>query len=168
MQNKKKRASNAHWATLRVYSGAEQPHFTHGEKCVSRNSFICKVIINPDEIRVANVFLLCHYSCIPFTPQQAWITTWPACFICKSPLYLFFFVSHLPCNTTLFHPASPEWNLPSPPMTTLATDLIGASQGFAIGNTACTLPRTKCHFPSFFCIGYCSQQDEARVSLPTA
>lgn len=148
-----------------------------------RNCFICKAIRNPDEIRVANTFLLCHYSCIPFTPRQAWITTWPACLICKFPLYLFFFVSHLPCDTTLIHPVSPEWNLPFPPLTTLAFDILAASQGFATGNTACPLPRTKCHFSSFLRRGLQShsirrakkkkqkqraQRDEARASIPTA
>lgn len=113
------------------------------------NCFICKVITNPDEIGVANVFLLCHYSCLPFTPRRAWITTWSVCLICKSPLYLFFFVSHLPCDIPPFHPVSPEWIPPFPPLTTLASDILGASQGFANGNTACPLPRTKCHFPSF-------------------
>lgn len=59
-----------------------------------------KVITNPDRIWVLDVFLLQRYSCfsIPFTPQWAWITTSPPCIICKSPLYLFFFVSHLPCD----------------------------------------------------------------------
>lgn len=125
--------------------------------------FNCKVITNPGEIRATN--LLCHHSGIPITPRRAWITTWPACLIFKSPLYLFFFVSHLPCDTPQFPPVSPEWILPFPPLTTVAPDILSASRGFTIGNTACPPEELNAISPPCFCVGDCGPSRSRSIQV---